>query len=94
MQKRCKIPPTDLAIRALKPDTGYCWDATTPAFGLYVGKHRKTFVAVLNGGRRIKIGLYGDLSLQEARLRVKRRAILTPDRRPNLTPLDRELVSH
>ena len=25
---------------------------------------------------------------------VKRRAILTPDRRPNLTPLDRELVSH
>jgi len=27
-------------------------------------------------------------------LAVKRRAILTPDRRPNLTPLDRELVSH
>ena len=25
---------------------------------------------------------------------VKRRAILTPDRRPILTPLDRELVSH
>ena len=59
---------TDISIRALKrtgAQTDY-WDEKTPAFGVRVGKERKTFIAKLNN-RQIKIGNYPDLSLADAR---------------------------
>ncbi len=59
---------TDLSIRTLKRSGAQIdyWDEKTPAFGVRVGKERKTFIAKLNN-RRIKIGNYPDLSLAEAR---------------------------
>lgn len=63
-----KLVFTDLAINALRANgerVDY-WDVKTPAFGIRVGKDRKTFIAKLNN-RRIKIGNYPDLSLADAR---------------------------
>ncbi len=61
---------TDLSIRSLKAErqTDY-WDNSTPSFGIRIGKHRKTFVAKIKN-RRITIGNYPDLPLQEARRRA------------------------
>ncbi len=67
-----KMKLTDATIRALKPSTNaYVWDISTPAFGVYVGKNRKTFVAV-RSGRRHKLGVYGVMGLAEARDRAKK----------------------
>jgi hypothetical protein len=49
---------TDIAIVKLpqqKAQITY-WDETLPAFGVRVGARRKTFIVVMNGGRRIKLG--------------------------------------
>ena len=61
---------TDLTIRALKSDarTDY-WDTKTPGFGIRVGKNTKTFIVKVNN-RRITIGQYPDITLQEARQRA------------------------
>ena len=68
-----KLKLTDLSLRALKTDaasTTY-WDTTLPAFGIRVGKNRKTFLVMLGKKRtRHPIGRYGELSLQEARRRA------------------------
>lgn len=60
------IQLTDLTIKSLKP--GLYLDKTTPAFGLRVGKNRKTWL-VLKGPTRtkVKIGHYPSLSLRDAR---------------------------
>jgi integrase len=57
---------TDLAVRQLGP--GIYFDTKTPAFGIRVGKNRKTWI-VLKGENRSKvtIGHYPTLSLQDAR---------------------------
>jgi hypothetical protein len=62
---------TDLTVRALP--TGTHFDATTPAFGIRVGKHRRTWI-VMRGQerRRIRIGHYPTLTLSEARKEAKR----------------------
>jgi len=62
---------TDLTVRALP--TGTHFDATTPAFGIRVGKHRRTWI-VMRGQerRRIRIGHYPALTLSEARKEAKR----------------------
>ena len=60
---------TDLAISKLphqKAQITY-WDEALPAFGVRVGARRKTFIVILNRGRRIKLGTY-----------VQRHATLTP----------------
>jgi integrase len=64
------IALTDLTVRSLKADqrTDF-WDTKTPAFGIRIGKHTKTFVAKV-GNRRITIGAYPEISLQEARKRA------------------------
>lgn len=61
-----KIAFSDLTVRALKP--GVYFDAKTPAFGLRVGKNRRTWI-VLKGARSIKVrlGHYPTLSLADAR---------------------------
>jgi integrase len=59
---------TDITVRSLKP--GLYFDDVTPAFGLRVGKHRRTWI-VVKGDRahrsKIKLGHYPDLSLSVAR---------------------------
>ena len=62
---------TDLTVRALPMGTHF--DATTPAFGIRVGKHRRTWI-VMRGQerRRIRIGHYPTVTLAEARKEAKR----------------------
>ena len=63
-----KILLTDLAIRALKPSKRRVdyWDLKTPAFGIRVGQHTKTFIAKVRNSR-VTIGAYPDVSLADAR---------------------------
>lgn len=56
---------TDLAIPRLPEGTH--WDSLLPAFGIRVGKRVRTFIAVHNEGRRIKLGHYPTLTLAAAR---------------------------
>jgi hypothetical protein len=65
---------TDLTIRALKPASNKTyWDEATPAFGVRVGKHVKTWVVMRGKTReRLTIGRYPDLSLVDARKEAKR----------------------
>jgi integrase len=51
---------------------GYYGDALLPAFGIRIGKTRKTFVVTRGKLReRIRVGLWPAVSLQEARKRAK-----------------------
>jgi integrase len=57
---------TDITIRSLKE--GLYYDEKTPAFGIRIGKHRKTWIAVPDQTRtKITIGHYPDISLADAR---------------------------
>ena len=69
-----KLRITDLALRALKSDRQETfWDASLPAFGVRVGKNRKTFTVMVGREReRRSIGIYPDISLQDARAKAKR----------------------
>ncbi len=74
---------TDLALRALKSEKQETfWDVSLPAFGVRVGKHRKTFTVMVGRDReRRTIGVYPDINLQEARAKAKRiLAEATPSR--------------
>ena len=64
-----KIAFTDLSIRALKE--GVYFDIKTPAFGIRVGKRRRTWI-VLKGERstKLRLGHFPELSLSEARRRA------------------------
>ena len=64
-----RVRLTDVTIEKLpssKVRTTY-WDETLPAFGVRVGARRKTFIVVVNGGHRIKLGNYPFKSLKDAR---------------------------
>lgn len=57
---------TDLAIRSLKP--GLYLDEKTPAFGIRIGKLRKTWIVLKEPNRtKVKLGYYPTLSLKGAR---------------------------
>jgi hypothetical protein len=76
---------TDLSIRALKSADGRqvdYWDASTPGFGVRVGRRSKTFV-VKHANRRHTLGHYPGMSLQAARIEAKR---LLVERNPVPTP--------
>jgi hypothetical protein len=62
---------TDLTIKSLLPGTYF--DAKTPAFGIRIGKHRKTWI-VVRGKARIQtvIGHYPAMPLSEARTEAKK----------------------
>src|SRR5262245_5300886 len=62
-----KIALTDMTVRTLKE--GEYFDTKTPAFGIRVLKHRKTWI-VLKRRRRVRLGHYPTLSLSEARRRA------------------------
>jgi integrase len=66
--ERRSVPFSDVLLQSLKAEhPTYFWDIKVPAFGIYVGRRRKTFVVIQNGGRRRKIGRYPLLSLADAR---------------------------
>ena len=80
-----KTSLTDMTVRALRPGTYF--DAKTPAFGIRVGKHRRTWI-VMRGRTRIRttIGHYPDMKLAEARTEAKKLLSEVPTaKRPNLT---------
>ncbi|MEQ1899906.1 MAG: site-specific integrase [Devosia sp.] len=61
-----KIPLTDLGVQRLPPGTYF--DAKTPAFGIRVGKNRKTWIATKGKDRKvITLGHYPTISLFDAR---------------------------
>ena len=61
-----KLAFTELSIRNLKP--GSYFDEKTPAFGIRVGKNRKTWIVVRGRERiRTRVGHYPALPLAEAR---------------------------
>jgi integrase len=62
---------TDAAIRAARPNTTL-WDANLKGFGLRAGKDRKTFVVLIESGRRHAIGVYPLVSLSDARMEARR----------------------
>ena len=61
-----KLQFTDITVRNLKPGTYF--DTKTPAFGMRVGKHRRTWI-VVKGAKSDKqtIGHYPDMALSSAR---------------------------
>lgn len=65
-RKKVKILLTDRTVSSLAAGTYF--DTKTPAFGIRVGKHRKTWI-VTKGRQRsvITIGHYPSMTLQEAR---------------------------
>lgn len=60
---------TDLALQRLPAGTH--WDEITPAFGVRVGKRARTFICIRDGGKRITIGRYPNMSLVDARKKAK-----------------------
>jgi integrase len=62
---------TDLSVRSLPP--GKYFDLTTPAFGVRVGKNRRTWIVMRGHDRQlIRLGHYPSVSLQDARTEAKR----------------------
>jgi integrase len=63
---------TDIAVQRLK-EPGTYYDETTPAFGLRVGKNRKTWF-VIRGRERLRttLGRYPAMSLKDAREEAKK----------------------
>jgi hypothetical protein len=61
---------TDIVVQRLKSPGTY-FDDTTPAFGIGVGKHRKTWLVICGRARRrMRIGHYPAVSLSDARKRA------------------------
>ena len=79
-----KAALTDLFLRSAKSETQTdFWDTKTAGFGVRIGKHAKTFVVKMDN-RRVTIGTYPALSLQEARKKamgVKAEDIKPADKR-------------
>lgn len=69
---------TDLTVRNLTP--GVYFDIRTPAFGIRVGAHRKTWL-VVRGRTRTKtvVGHYPAMSLSDARTTAKKMLTETPE---------------
>jgi hypothetical protein len=79
---------TEIVVSRLKtPDTYY--DQTTPAFGLRVGKNRKTWF-VIRGRERLRtnVGRYPEISLAEARKHAKKLLTETPAKGDRMTVQD------
>src|SRR5215471_3084617 len=92
-----RVRLTDLSISKLppsKPEITY-WDAGSglSGFGVRVGARRKTFVLVVNGGHRIRLGHYPFTSLKSARQEAYRR-LADPNARkaPAIAPPASEVV--
>jgi hypothetical protein len=62
---------TDLAVRNASPGATL-WDSTLRGFGLRCGKTSKTFVVLVESGRRHSLGRYPLISLADARVEARR----------------------
>ncbi len=63
---------TDVVVSRLKTPGTY-FDKTTPAFGIRVGKHRKTWIVMRGKSRqRVRVGHYPAMSLSDARKEAKK----------------------
>lgn len=73
---------TELAIRKLPfTEQGQLklWDTVTPGFGVVIGKRTKTYVAMFGKDRQVrKIGVFGQISLSDARTEAKRLSLAQP----------------
>jgi integrase len=76
---------TDIAVSALRTPGTY-YDESTPAFGIRVGKSRKTWF-VIRGRERIRttIGRYPATSLAQARKEAKKLLLEAPTKNSNVT---------
>ena len=61
---------TDTAIRSAA--LGTYWDPNLPGFGIRIGQRTKTFLVLVDSGRRHSIGHYPAISLADARREAKR----------------------
>src|SRR5712691_2708251 len=76
---------TELAVQRLKT-IGEYFDATTPAFGIRVGKHRKTWFVIRGKARlRTNVGRYSDMPLADARKAAKKLLSDAPIRNTRVT---------
>lgn len=79
-----KISLTDMGVQ--KPTAGTYFDARTPAFGIRVGKHRKTWIATKGKDRRvITLGHYPAVSLSDARKRAYKVFLAPEEARSTIT---------
>lgn len=62
---------TDLRIKSAAAGTTL-WDGTLKGFGVRVGKQSKTFVVLVDSGRRKRLGRYPAVTLADARAEAKR----------------------
>lgn len=86
---------TDIAIRSLPfhDSTTYVWDGHS-TLGLRIGKRSKTFLVITPNGKRVTIGRYPRITLQQARLRINS-AHSAPSTAPALSAvLDQFLKAH
>jgi Arm domain-containing DNA-binding protein/integrase-like protein len=79
-----KLHMTDVVVSALKAGTYF--DDKTPAFGIRVGKHRKTWF-VIRGRERLRtnIGQYPTIGLADARKEAKKLLTEEPVKGDRLT---------
>jgi len=76
---------TDVVVQRLQHPGTY-WDDATPAFGVRVGKNRKTWIVMRGQIRqRVRIGHYPLMSLADARKQAKKLLLETPTRNPAIT---------
>ena len=62
---------TNISVQKLAPGTYF--DAKTPAFGIRIGKLRKTWIIVKGQNRtKVRLGHFPEMSLSEARTRALR----------------------
>jgi integrase len=80
-----RIHFTDIAVSALRTPGTY-YDDSTPAFGIRVGKNRKTWF-VIRGRQRLRtnIGRYPGTTLAEARKEAKKLLLEAPKKNANVT---------
>jgi integrase len=80
-----KLRFTDISVSQLK-ERGTYYDLTTPAFGVRVGKNRKTFFVIRGRGRlRTNVGHYPAMSLADARKEARRLLIEEPTKGDRMT---------
>ena len=76
---------TDVVVSRLKTPGSY-FDETTPAFGIRVGKNRKTWIIMRGVQRqRVRVGHYPAMSLADARKEAKKLLIEEPTKNSNMT---------
>jgi integrase len=76
---------TDVVVSRLKTPGSY-FDETTPAFGIRVGKNRKTWIVMRGVQRqRVRVGHYPAMSLADARKEAKKLLTEEPTKHSKMT---------